>query len=789
MDIIQGNEYQYFLNGKSLSDGRVKLAFDDIKTSGLHPAILETGRVRLFNGTMNDLKKEIGFSNLNGNSILSVAILTEFPYFDEKGKKQFSNFKLNPATDGVRYLHPKGTPAKPYILPSVWIAKNKTNIPIWFTEGEKKALILAQYGRYPIGLTGVWNFRAGKDSKETDNKFLWDDLKNFDLRGRTAYLAFDSDLWINPQVRYALYELAIKLYAGGAIVKIATWKGPKGIDDYLVVQPNPLQVLENLEEKATQLEKFPEPGHLDEVIRAMASVEGNIDTVRYEALVGAMAKRFNIRPRQLHIAISKKTPVEETEFYTIEEKEQAVALLKSPDLRKRFLELCHKRYIGRDKQLLAIKYATMTRHFDRGLSIVTLGDSSSGKSEANDTVLETCHKPHVENFTRTSALYLLYRKEPLDHRIITFYELNGTHDSAPIIRSALSEGALKHGTVMKGSTGSIEPVEINKDTKGLVILSTYTGNTLDYELSTRVLKQEITHDQDLARQVYRLKAGNDDYQAFEQESRVWQCADSLIEPKAVEIPYLGRLADLFPTNEPRFMRDFDKVKLLIKASALWHQFQREQTEDGKIIAGQEDYCHIYQLAEIFAQTTLPVNESLITFLQFLNQYQGREEFTTINRQEIETLLQRPERTIKYWVKKAHGMGYLELDGKGKKQRYKVIEVPTSQNVLPEPEKVFGENFFSTCLCPFAQDAKIVDSAEKEQTNRSFAYYCPFNQNRKQANRQDQAKIGLPAEAIGNEGSTSNGQTGNTGERENTTENDFLHEEDDIPNVEGERCEC
>ena len=765
-------DYQYFLNSKSTTNERVRLALDDIMASGIHPEILEAAHVMLYIGNPEDLKKEIGFSNLNGNSILSVAILTEFPYLDQKGDKQFSNFKLNPSTDGVRYLHPKGIPARPYILPSVWDILAKANKPLYLTEGEKKALILAQYGKYPIGLTGVWNFKAGKGTDEKENKFLWDDLTAFELKGRTVYLAFDGDLWTNPQVRYALYELAIKLYADGAIIKIVTWKGPKGIDDYLVSQRDPQQALEQLEDKATLLEKFPETGHIDEVIRALALVDGNIDTLRYEALIGSMAKRFNVRPKQLHIAISKKTPTEE--------KELALSLLKSPHLRDEFLRFCHKRYIGRDKLLLSIKYATMTRHFDRGLPIVTVGASSSGKSAITETVIQTCHQPAVENFTSVSALYLIYRKEPLDHRVVVFFEIQGTGEAAAVIRSALSEGKMRHGTVMKDSSGGIGSVDIDKDTEGLVILSTHAGSHLEYQLSTRVLKQEITHDQDLARKVYHQKKEMEAglKEEIKKESRIWQCADFLIEPKTVDIPYLSKVADLFPTNEERFMRDFDKVILLIKASALWHQYQRQQTEDGRIIAGQEDYCHIYQLADIFTQTTLPVNESLIEFLEFLAQYQGEDDFSSVTRQDLENLLSRPVRTIKYWVKKAHDSGYIELDGKGKKQRYKVIEIPTSQNVLPDPEKVFGENFFYTCHCPIAQSIQSVDTVRQEQTNTGFTYHCPIAQNKKQANGQYRAKGGLPNETVDSKGFTSNGQTGKPGERERNLDDDSIHEEDD-----------
>ena len=84
-------------------------------------------------------------------------------------------------------------------------------------------LKLIQHGEPAMSFSGVWNFKAGKDSMFDDEKDLWSELKKFIWKGRNIYLAFDADLWVNPQVRMALYELSLRLYNEGAIIKIVTW--------------------------------------------------------------------------------------------------------------------------------------------------------------------------------------------------------------------------------------------------------------------------------------------------------------------------------------------------------------------------------------------------------------------------------------------------------------------------------------------------------------------------------------------------------------------------------------
>ncbi len=223
-------EYVKFLNGHSPDDGLVKLCIEDVQKSRLSPETLEKVKARIFSGNKDRLKECLGFASINNQDILRSCRLIEFPYFNEKGETILYRYKLIPSLtdkDGreIKYFQPKDKVAIPYILPEAWQVKDKTNKPIWITEGEKKALTLIQHGRHAIALSGVWNFKAGGKSDLNNDKGLWQELQSFEWRGRTVYLAFDMDLWTNPAVRSALYELAFKLFDRGASVKIATWEG------------------------------------------------------------------------------------------------------------------------------------------------------------------------------------------------------------------------------------------------------------------------------------------------------------------------------------------------------------------------------------------------------------------------------------------------------------------------------------------------------------------------------------------------------------------------------------
>ena len=301
-------QYANFLNGHSPDDELVKLALEDVQKSGLFPETLEVAGVRIFSGNKDQLKNRLGFAFINGENLLNVCRLIEIPYFSKDSKILFYRSKLIPSIADkqgkeIKYLHPLSKPAIPYILPEVWKVQDKANKPIWITEGEKKALALIQHGRHAIALSGVWNFRAGAKSDLDSDKSLWAEIECFAARGRNIFMAFDSDLWTNPLVRRALYELSFKLYDKGANIRIVTWgNNDKGIDDFLVRENNP-KALQVLEVVAASLMEFMCPDHRSEIIPALSFVR---DEIEKELLAKAFAKKLKISPKFIRQAVGEE---------------------------------------------------------------------------------------------------------------------------------------------------------------------------------------------------------------------------------------------------------------------------------------------------------------------------------------------------------------------------------------------------------------------------------------------------------------------------------------------------
>lgn len=245
----------------------------------------------------------------------------------------------------------KNNPSYPHIIPAVWQVKDKPHRELFITEGEKKALKLVQHGQFPIALSGVWNFQAGKNSNLDDDKSLWRDLQGFQWTGRTAYMAFDADLWTNPGVRMALWELSLKLWGMGGVIKFSQCRAieGKGIDDFLMFRQQqgdkPDVVLDNLKASAIDMEDFVSAVHEDAIVRALSIVE--LRELKHDRFVRAVAKQMKVHPRILLKEIRKKQKAREIaqqqDPFTEEERQKALELLKNPDILGCFLFDC---YVG-----------------------------------------------------------------------------------------------------------------------------------------------------------------------------------------------------------------------------------------------------------------------------------------------------------------------------------------------------------------------------------------------------------------------------------------------------------
>lgn len=365
-------------------------------------------------------------------------------------------------------------------------------------------------------------------------------------------------------------------------------------------------------------------------------------------------------------SIWKKEQAKRKPPYTAKERKQALKLLKSKDLTKQFLAVCRNDYIGREKELLLVKLATITRHLEKGVSLIVIGQSSVGKSQLIKTVLRTVWEEGKYEYTSITPKFLDYlTKHPLKNRILYVQEAKGLDGAQEIIKLALSEGNVNTGKLAPSKKTGFKTHGIKKSTKGLVILTTTTGESfsIGHELDTRLITFKLEHDDALVRKSLLHKgqiaqnghagpngneppehltyqpstsSGSSAHKNNKSIYRIWQVADNIIKKRQVVVLFAVQLSEFFPTTDGRFNRDFDKVISLIKASALLHQYQRERDADNRIIATISDYKLVYSLRHLFANFNPQVPNNLKKYIEAIKELSKKGDYPT--RKEVQDFL-------------------------------------------------------------------------------------------------------------------------------------------------------
>lgn len=107
-------------------------------------------------------------------------------------------------------------------------------VPLFVTEGIRKADSAVSHGLCCVALLGVWNWRG---TNEYGGKTALPEWHDIALEDRTVYIAFDSDVMVKSEVRKALEDFAGFLAHRKADVRfifLPTGDGSKtGLDDWL----------------------------------------------------------------------------------------------------------------------------------------------------------------------------------------------------------------------------------------------------------------------------------------------------------------------------------------------------------------------------------------------------------------------------------------------------------------------------------------------------------------------------------------------------------------------------
>lgn len=135
----------------------------------------------------------------------------------------------------LKYEIPKGVGVRIDCPPACFLGLRNPQIPLFITEGQKKADALATHGACAIDLLGVWNF---KGKNEFGGKTVLADFDFIAWDGRKVFIVFDSDVMYKPSVRLALERLTEILSRKGACLSSIYLPNDKdgrkfGVDDWL----------------------------------------------------------------------------------------------------------------------------------------------------------------------------------------------------------------------------------------------------------------------------------------------------------------------------------------------------------------------------------------------------------------------------------------------------------------------------------------------------------------------------------------------------------------------------
>ena len=138
-----------------------------------------------------------------------------------------------PRKSGGKYEAPKGKGNRAYFPSATVSSLDDTSVPLFITEGEKKALSMSIAGYASIGIAGVDCWGKGGE--------LIPDLRQLNWNDRKVYIAFDFDAKSKTvkRVNSAVRRLSDALSREGAevlVVRLPSGEdgGKQGADDFLV---------------------------------------------------------------------------------------------------------------------------------------------------------------------------------------------------------------------------------------------------------------------------------------------------------------------------------------------------------------------------------------------------------------------------------------------------------------------------------------------------------------------------------------------------------------------------
>lgn len=536
-------------------------------------------------------------------------------------------------------------------------------VPLWITEGARKADAAVSAGLCCIALLGVWNWRGRNAADATAALGDWESVA---LKGRRVYVAFDSDVLTKRDVRSALQRLGGFLAARGAEVRYVhlphDGDAKTGLDDYLAAG-----------------------GTADDLVTS--------STPELQAAQDTPAKPAHTRtpppdqPEDLCAldGVCAHTP----------------PLATTDDLLAAAVETVEKLGVTGETRIVKGTYLTaVSQVLDEPVSMVAKGASAGGKSYSTRTTLRLFHPASFYQVTAGSQRSLIFTDEGFEHRTIVMFEATALREvaekrdgdlTAMIVRTLLSEGRIVYDITERGDDGKMGTRRITKKGPTNLIVTT-TADNLHHENETRLLSLPVDEsgEQTRAVMVRTARRRNQPEPAEPPDLEPWHELFHWLKHHGehrVWIPYAGYLAEEAAASVVRMRRDFGVLLSMIEAHAVLHQVSRKRDQHGRIIATSADYNAVRDiLSDAFAITSgHKVKPAVRTAVAAVTELGGAVADVTVA--QVAKHLKRERSRASRGLKEAADLGYLAnqetRDGRAARYQLGTEVLPVDESALPE----------------------------------------------------------------------------------------------------------
>ncbi len=290
--------------------------------------------------------------------------------------------------------------------------------------------------------------------------------------------------------------------------------------------------------------------------------------------------------------INQTLPAESVKPLDEIEKQQALELLRSPDLIQRILDDFNRcGVVGEETNKLMGYLACVSRKLDKPLAIIIQSTSAAGKSSLMDAILNLMPTEERVQYSAMTGQSLFYMGETnLKHKILGIAEEEGASNASYALKLLQSEGELTIASTGKDeASGEMMTKEYRVEGPVMLFLTT-TAIDIDEELMNRCIVLTVNESRAQTQAIHAMQRRQQTLEGLllnedkKQLTELHRNAQQLIKPLLVANPYAEQLT--FIDDKTRTRRDHLKYLTLINSIALLHQYQRDiktVTHDGRVL--------------------------------------------------------------------------------------------------------------------------------------------------------------------------------------------------------------